>query len=148
MVWPMEITDWSAVVWGGALAGLAFGAVTIGSAVLAGIVLVKMPATYFCDHYDRRFWTDRHPLVRCIGRVLKKLLGASLAVLGVALSLPGIPGPGLLMILFGITLLEFPGKRPVERWLIGRPPVLNAINRFRRRYGKSPVVLGSASTRN
>ena len=143
MKWLMEISDWSALIWSGAIAGFVLIAATVVSAFIAGAVLVKMPATYFCDHYCRDFWADGHPLCRWAGRLLKNFLGASLVVLGAALSLPGVPGPGLLMILFGITLLDFPGKRRLERWLVGRPAILNAINRLRRRYGKPPVVLES-----
>jgi UPF0716 family protein affecting phage T7 exclusion len=137
----MENSDWSALIWGGAITVAVFVAATVVGIALAGIILVKMPANYFCDNYCRDFWADRHPFLRWSGRVFKNLLGASLVVLGGVLSLPGVPGPGLLTILLGITLLDFPGKQRMERWLIGRPVVLNAINRLRRRYGKSPVTL-------
>jgi hypothetical protein len=61
--------------------------------------------------------------------------------------MPGIPGPGLLVILIGITVMDFPGKRRLERWVVGRPGVLGAINRLRRRYGRPPLVLGACGPR-
>jgi hypothetical protein len=145
MQWLTELPGWSGWIWGGAIAAFVFAAATVVGAVVAAIVLVKMPATYFCDHYCRDFWADRHPLLRWAGRLLKNLLGASLVVLGAALSLPGVPGPGLLMILFGITLLDFPGKRRLERWFVGRPVIFSAINRLRRRHGKPPIVMECVS---
>jgi hypothetical protein len=79
--------------------------------------------------------------VRVLLHVLKNLLGLGLVALGLLLSLPGIPGQGLLTGLIGIMLLDFPGKRRLERKLVGMPRVLAAINRLRHRYGKVPLVL-------
>jgi hypothetical protein len=73
--------------------------------------------------------------------LLKNVAGAAIIVLGIILTLPGVPGPGLLTILLGIMLTDFPGKRRLERWLIGRPRVLETLNRLRLRYGKPPFLL-------
>jgi hypothetical protein len=137
----MEQSGW---IFSAAIMALVFVAATLGGALIAGVVLVKLPANYFCNNYRREIWPGKHPALRWAGRVLKNLCGASLVVLGAVLSVPGIPGPGLLMILFGISLLDFPGKRRLERWLVGRPVVLNTTNRLRQRYGKPPIVLESA----
>jgi len=53
-----------------------------------------------------------------------------LVVLGIIMALPGVPGPGILTIVLGVMLLNFPGKRRLERWLIRRPMVLSAMNRL------------------
>ena len=142
MTWLGEILNPLGLNWIETLtAVLLLGAVTVGGTLLTALWLVKVPADFFCAHRANDFWTRRHPIVRWGGRVLKNLLGASLIVLGIILSLPGVPGPGVLTMLFGVTLLDFPGKRRLERWLIGRPAVLSAVNRLRQRYGKPPVVL-------
>jgi hypothetical protein len=57
------------------------------------------------------------------------------------MSVPGVPGQGLLTILIGVMLLDFPGKRRLERWLLRRRGVLAAINKVRARYGRPPLVL-------
>ncbi len=57
------------------------------------------------------------------------------------MSLPGIPGQGLLTILLGVMLLDFPGKRRLEFKIISRPKVFRAINRLRARFDKPPLVL-------
>jgi hypothetical protein len=71
---------------------------------------------------------------------LKNVLGGVLLMFGVALSVPGILGPGLLTILIGLILLDFRAKRQIERRLIGRPLIMRAINGLRRRYGKPPLT--------
>jgi hypothetical protein len=38
-------------------------------------------------------------------------------------------------------LLDFPGKRRLEQWLVRRATVLRAMNRLRQRYGKPPLVV-------
>jgi hypothetical protein len=47
----------------------------------------------------------------------------------------------MLTILIGVMLLNFPGKRRLERWLVSRPRVLPVINRLRARFGKPPLLL-------
>ena len=120
-----------------ALFGLTF---TLSLAVV-GVLLVKLPATYFLDSQDRQLWVDHHPAARLLLHVMKNLLGLGLVGLGLLLSLPGIPGQGLLTALIGLMLVDFPGKRGLERRLIGRPRVLRTVNRLRQRYGKAPFLL-------
>jgi hypothetical protein len=52
-----------------------------------------------------------------------------------------IPGQGMLTILIGIILIDLPGKYLFERWFIGRPLVLQSVNRLRRHAGRDPLVL-------
>jgi hypothetical protein len=57
------------------------------------------------------------------------------------LSVPGVPGQGILTILIGAMLIDLPGKRKAEKWLLRHRRVLSAINRLRARYGRPPLVL-------
>jgi hypothetical protein len=57
------------------------------------------------------------------------------------LSIPGVPGQGILTILLGIMLLDFPGKRKLEHKIVSRPKVLSTINKLRHRFGKPALVL-------
>jgi hypothetical protein len=57
------------------------------------------------------------------------------------MTLPGVPGPGLLTVLLGIMLLDFPGKRALELRLVRRQQVHRTIDRVRKRYGKPPLLL-------
>jgi hypothetical protein len=130
------------------LVGFALSVVSTVAAVgLVAIIIVKLPADYFCSPASRAFLAGRHPLIRRTGLFLKNLLGAVLIAVGVVLSLPGIPGPGILTVLFGVMLIDFPDMRIVERRLIRRPMVLRSINRLRRRYGKPPLASPSSTKR-
>ena len=64
-----------------------------------------------------------------------------LILLGIAMSLPGIPGQGFLTIIIGITLLDIPGKKRLERRLIARPRMLRLINGMRARFKRPPMEL-------
>jgi len=112
----------------------------VGSIAAVSWVLVKLPATYFHDSHQH-IVADQHPVIRWLLLILKNLLGVALIVVGVLLSLPGVPGQGVLTILIGIMLLDLPGKRRMEQKLVSRPRVLNAINGLRARFGKPPLVL-------
>jgi hypothetical protein len=73
--------------------------------------------------------------------VLKNVVGFVVVLLGILMSIPGVPGQGILTILLGIMLLDFPGKRRLEYKLVSRPRVLQTINQLRRRFDKPPLIL-------
>lgn len=108
---------------------------------IVSFILVRLPPTYFKESHSRDFWTDRSSGIRVLGIIGKNALGLLLVVLGVLLSVPGVPGQGLLTILLGIMLLDFPGKRRLEYKLVSRPTILKTINSLRHRFGKPPMVL-------
>jgi hypothetical protein len=113
----------------------------VGSLALVSWVLVKLPATYFQPTHERDFLANRHRALRWSGMIFKNLMGFVLVLLGLIMSVPGVPGQGVLTILLGIMLLDFPGKRRFEYRLVSRPRVLQGINGLRRRFGKPPLVL-------
>ena len=108
---------------------------------LVSFVVVKLPATYFHPDHDRDVLKDKPPVIRWAGIIGKNLAGVLLILLGVLMSLPGIPGPGLVTILFGVMLVDFPGRRRLEHKIVSQPRVLKTINNLRRRFGKKPIKL-------
>jgi hypothetical protein len=144
--WLLDVLRWIDQLpwWQWALlsAGLFLVTFTVSLAVTAWVV-VKLPATYFRDdHHPAAFtWADRHPALRWTLRVAKNLLGLFLVILGIVLSLPGMPGQGILTILIGLMLLDFPGRRRLEQKLVRRPSIRNGIDRLRLRFGQKPLVL-------
>ena len=126
----------------GALIGLVIFVITFAvSLAIVSVILVKIPETYFREDHPRDLWTGKPAAVRIAGMIGKNLLGVFLVALGIVLSLPGVPGQGILTILLGVMLLDFPGKRRLERKLISRPSVLSTVNALRHRYGKPALVL-------
>ena len=103
--------NWATGLWGLAFFSAAFAV----SNLAVVVVLVKLPATYFIDPARSSFLAARHPVLAWTIRVAKNLLGIVTVLVGIILSLPVVPGPGLLLILIGVMLLEFPGKRRLEQ---------------------------------
>lgn len=105
------------------------------------LVIVKIPENYFSPQYRQDFMSDSPFWVRWGALILKNLLGVFLIILGVLLSLPGVPGQGLLTILLGLIMLDIPGKRPLEAKIVARPGICSAINNLRAKFGKPPLIL-------
>jgi len=108
---------------------------------IVSFILVKLPSTYFQKSHNRDTLPESSPLVRVLAKVGKNALGVLLVAIGVVLSLPGVPGQGLLTVLLGIMLLDIPGKRRLEMKIVSRPKVLKAINNLRHRFGKRALLL-------
>jgi len=133
---------WGPITLRGVLLGALLFLVTFSiNLAIVSFVLVKIPANYFNKDHSRSFLSDRPPVIRYLGVVGKNLLGALLVALGIILSVPGVPGQGLLTILLGIMLLDFPGKRSLEYKLVSRPSVFKTINKLRHKFGKPDLVL-------
>ena len=108
---------------------------------IVSLILVKLPADHFSKNRKTKFWDGPNPALHAAKVIGKNLLGILLVALGVVLSLPGVPGQGLLTILLGIMLLDFPGRHRLEQKLLSKPSIVNTINRLRGRFGKPPLVL-------
>jgi hypothetical protein len=118
--------------------GLFLGSLALSFGAIA-IVMVKIPKNYFSSHYKRDFLPGSSFVVRWGAVIAKNIFGVFLILLGIALSLPGVPGQGILTILLGLIMLDIPGKRPLEARIIKRPAVLSAINSLRAKYNKEPL---------
>jgi hypothetical protein len=71
--------------------------------------------------------------------ISKNAIGIVFVVLGVVMLV--LPGQGLLTIVVGLMLLDFPGKYEVELWVVRRPSILRAINWIRSRAHKPPLEI-------
>lgn len=112
----------SPLAWG----ALLFVAGLLVSTLLTLGVLLYLPA----DHFTRSGRDRRHLALA----ILKNLLGGVLAVLGIALSVPGVPGQGLLTIFAGLLLLDIPGKRRLELSVLRRPSIRRRVDALRARF--------------
>jgi hypothetical protein len=128
--------------WWQVLFGVLFSVFTFAASIaVVTFVLVRLPANYFHSSHAREFLVERHPVLRAVGIFAKNLLGLVLVAAGVIMSLPGVPGQGVLTILLGVMLLDFPGKRSLETRIVSRPRVYRAINALRARFDKPPLLL-------
>lgn len=108
---------------------------------IVSLILVKLPADHFSKNRKTEFWSGQRPALNAAKVIGKNILGVILVALGIVLSLPGVPGQGLLTVLLGVMLLDFPGRDRLEQKLLSKPSIVNTINRLRGRFGKPPLVL-------
>jgi hypothetical protein len=109
-----------------------------GTLVIVPWLVARIPFDYFALEERRVLpWSGRHMLIRWLLLIGKNLLGGVLLVMGIAMLV--LPGQGLLTMLVGLVLLNFPGKYRLERWFVQRRPVLNSVNWLRRRSGRRPL---------
>jgi hypothetical protein len=110
------------------------------SALAVPMLVRRMPHDYFLEHSAGSEWMRRqHPVLRWLLLVLKNLLGGVLVLGGFLMFFT--PGQGVLTLVVGLLLMNFPGKRRFEIWLIRFGPVHRAIDWMRRRAGRCPIEL-------
>ena len=133
------------------LSGLTWQKVVVGALIFVGsffvnlaivsFILVKLPADHFSKSRKTKFWAGPRPAIHAAKVIGKNIGGVLLVALGIVLSLPGVPGQGLLTVLLGIMLLDFPGRHRLEQKLLSKPSIVNSINRLRKRFDKPPLEL-------
>jgi Putative transmembrane protein (PGPGW) len=96
----------------------------VGSLIAIPFILVRLPT----DFFDVR-----------VPRLAKNMVGAIFLFAGFLMLF--LPGQGILTMLIGVTMLDFPGKRQLEAKMIGQPAVLNTINNMRQKFGKPPLSI-------
>jgi hypothetical protein len=108
-------------------------------ATLIGVpwVVARLPKDYF-NQPERAVWrlSGDEPWFALILGGVKNAVGAVLVLLGLVMLVT--PGQGLLTLLAGLLLMNFPGKYQLERWLVRRPGVMAALNWLRGRGGHPP----------
>ena len=111
----------------------------IGSLIAIPMILVRLPADYFDTRTPRHWMKDHHPMLRLLGLVVKNVVGVVLLLAGFAMLF--LPGQGLLTMLIGISLMDFPRKRALEAKMVGQPTLLGVINSMRHKFDKPPLTL-------
>jgi hypothetical protein len=111
---------------------------TVATLAIAAVIVVKLPPTYFSE--DSTGHAVRIGSWRSPRHVARNALGVVLVAVGLVMSIPGIPGQGLLTVLIGLMLIDFPGRRRLEKALVRRPGILAGVNRIRARFGHPPLL--------
>jgi hypothetical protein len=109
------------------------------TAIAIPIVIVKLPADYLVND-QKKSWLDAQPaVVRAVFRVGKNLFGVVLVLLGIIMLV--LPGQGVLSIILGLSLVDFPGRRALQCKLIRRPKVIDSINWIRKKFHRPPLKM-------
>ena len=111
------------------------------TSALGAMIVVWLPADHFSRLPDPDTGWRRHRVLRWTVLVIKNLLGILVLPFGILMALPLVPGPGLVLILIGLSLLDFPGKRSLERRLLAVPAVLRFLNEVRQRFRRPPLLI-------
>ena len=111
----------------------------VGTLVAIPVILIRLPSDYFSEKNPRMWMADHHPILRGIGLFIKNAIGVVFLLAGFAMLF--LPGQGILTMVIGVSLIDFPGKRNIERKLITLPRVLESINALRNKFGKPPFTL-------
>jgi len=121
-----------AILW---IAGVSLTAFFVSILALP-LVIIRLPGDFFvrAPPIARRL----SPLRLCL-KLLKNALGLIFFVAGSIMLF--IPGQGILTMLFGISLTDFPGKRRLEAKIVRLPRVHRSLNWLRKKAERPPFIL-------
>ena len=111
-------------------------AVFVITLLLTPYLLGLIPVDYFSEKYQLQH-ISKTP-IGIINLVLKTILGIFLVLAGIIMLVT--PGQGVISILLGLFLMEFPGKRKLEQNFINHEPTYKALNWLRNKAGKPPFI--------
>ena len=102
------------------------------------ILIIHIPDKYFLRK-KRISPCNPRPAIgfRLVCRILKNILGVFFVLIGLIMLF--LPGQGLLSILIGVMLMNFPGKYKVERAIIRNKKALSTINWVRSKAHRPPL---------
>ncbi len=108
------------------------------TAVALPLVVRKLPVDYFVSEKREPAKSKRkHPLVWNLLSLLKNLVGLVLILVGIVMLV--LPGQGIVTILIGLAISNFPGKYKLERRIACLPAVGATINKIRQLTGSPPL---------
>ena len=90
------------------------------------LILVRLPADYFDTRTPRHSMKDHHPVLRPIGADRQERRRPCVPFLA-GFAMLFLPGQGLLTMLIGISLIDFPKKRHLEAKMVGQPTLLMSL---------------------
>jgi len=106
------------------------------SLFLLPLVVIYLPKDYF--ERDLYIPPKANP-IRLGLALLKNLLGVLVVLAGILMLF--LPGQGILSILVGLSLIDFKGKRRLQRKLLARRRVRSSVQWIRKKAGREPLSL-------
>ncbi len=110
-----------------------------GGIIVIPLLVNRMPVHYFTRHWqDKEKKHQQHPLKAVVVYTLRNAAGIVLAAAGIAMLL--LPGQGIITIIIGLCLMDFPLKTKLILLLVGNDRVQKGLNWIRRKGKKEPFV--------
>jgi len=120
------------------LIGVLSVTVFMGTLVVLPILIIHIPADYFTRRKKPlKSLPQGHLAVRLLILVFKNLAGIIFILSGIAMLV--LPGQGVITLLIGLMLVNFPGKRDLELRIIDQQSVLRVLNWIRLKAGKQAL---------
>ena len=122
------------------LIGLGISSIFIFIISIIGIswFVAQIPEDYFLSAKRKPAkWIERKPILRLLILFGKNIVGLSLIFGGLLMIV--LPGQGLLTIITGLLLINYPGKFKLEQKIVGIPSVFKTLNWIRIKANKPPL---------
>ncbi len=121
------------------LLGILSGLMFVGSLLVVPWLVSRLSDEFFIRHRQRVGQRrKRHPVLTFLLWLLRNSIGVVL--LGSGLVMLVLPGQGILTILVGIALMDFPGKYRLLERFVKLKQVRRSLNWIRRKAGKPEFV--------
>ena len=124
----------------GVLIGLGISSILIFILSILGIswFIAQIPEDYFLSTKRKPSkWQEQKPILRLAVIFGKNIIGFSLIIGGLIMLV--LPGQGLLTIVTGLLLVNYPGKYKLEKKLVAIPSIFRALNWIRVKANKPPL---------
>ncbi|MBT5387846.1 MAG: hypothetical protein HN817_10605 [Porticoccaceae bacterium] len=101
-------------------------------------LVAQIPEDYFVPKKRRPTqWKTRRPVIRLATLISKNLLGYILLLGGIMMLF--LPGQGILTMVAGALLIDYPGKFALERKIANTPAIFKGLNWLRAKANKPPL---------
>ena len=134
-----SFTQWS-YSHSGILLGLGVSSIFIFVLSILGIgwFVAHIPEDYFLSSKRKPTkWQEQKPILRLVVIFGKNIIGLFLIIGGFLMLV--LPGQGLLTIVTGLLLINYPGKYKLEQKLVAMPSIFRALNWIRIKAKKPPL---------
>ncbi|MCI5210078.1 MAG: hypothetical protein D3910_15065 [Candidatus Electrothrix sp. ATG2] len=110
-----------------------------GSLIILPLLVLRMRADYFIRHHQEVVERHkRHPVLAVITFFLRNSIGCCLLFAGIAMLV--LPGQGILTMVLGFSVMDFPGKHHLTDRIIANEKIQHSLNWIRHKGGKEDLV--------
>lgn len=113
-----------------------------GSLIILPWLILRMRPDYFIRHrreVDARH--QRHPILAALTFLFRNSIGLCLLLAGIIMLI--LPGQGILTMVIGFSLMDFPGKHRLNDKIIADRKIQQSLNWIRRKGGKEELIFSS-----
>lgn len=111
----------------------------VGSLIAIPLIVLRLPEDYFLRRKKFSYKGGAYvQILHVFFIVLKNGLGLLFFLAGIVMLF--LPGQGLITMVIGLSLLDFPGKHALQDALLAKVSVQNSLNWIRKTKGQRPLL--------